>query len=95
VKIGPGGIIGKLHKGGTFQIEHREVAPYHWQLTELHVHIVGRILFNFKTIGSEEDEFKTDFRISPAKTLQQAWEMMNPPATLVDSAPSRPAGKKH
>jgi hypothetical protein len=73
------GMIGKLHKGGTFQIEHREVAPHHWQLTELHVHIVGKILFNFKTIGSEEDEFKTDFRISPAKTLQQAWEIMNPP----------------
>lgn len=74
-----GGIIGKLHKGGTFQVEHREVAPNHWQLTELHVHIAGHILFNFKTIGSQEDEYKTDFKISPAKTLQQAWEILNPP----------------
>jgi len=74
-----GGIVGRLHKGGTFQVEHREVAPHHWQLVELHVHIAGHILFNFKTIGSQEDEFKTDFKLSPAKNLQQAWEILNPP----------------
>jgi len=80
------GIIGRLHKGGTFQVEHREVAPHHWQLTDLHVHIVGRILFNFKTIGSQEDETKTDFKPSPAQTLQQAWEIMNPPPAKTASA---------
>jgi len=80
VKIGPAGIIGRLHKGGTFQVEHREVAPHHWQLTELHVHISGHILFNFKTIGSQEDEIKTDFRISPAQNFQQAWAILNSPA---------------
>jgi hypothetical protein len=81
VKIGLFGLalVGKLHKGGTFQVEHREVAPHHWQLTELHVHIAGHILFNFKTIGSQEDETKTDFKLSPARTLQQAWEIVNPP----------------
>jgi len=72
------GVIGKLHKGGTFQVEHREVSPHHWQLTELHVHIAGHILFNFKTIGSQEDEIKTDFKLSPAKNLQQAWDILNP-----------------
>ncbi len=71
-----GGLVGRLHKGGTFQVEHREVAPHHWQLTELHVHIVGKILFNFKTIGSQEDELKTDFKVSPAKDFQQAWEIL-------------------
>jgi hypothetical protein len=74
-----GGIIGKLQKGGTFQVEHREVAPHHWQLTELHVHIVGHILFNFKTIGSQEDEVKTDFKISPAQNFQQAYDILYPP----------------
>jgi hypothetical protein len=72
-----GGLIGSLHKGGTFQVEHREVAPHHWQLTELHVHITGHILFNFKTIGSQEDELKTDFKISPAQNFQQAWEILS------------------
>ena len=71
-----GGLVGRLHKGGTFQAEHREVAPHHWQLTELHVHIVGHILFNFKTIGSQEDELKTEFKISPAKDFEQAWEIL-------------------
>jgi hypothetical protein len=72
-----GGIIGRLHKGGTFQVEHREVAPHHWQLTELHVHISGRILFNFKTIGSQEDEVKTDFKVSPAQNFQQAYDIIS------------------
>jgi hypothetical protein len=79
------GLIGRLQKGGTFQVDHREVTPHHWQLSELHVHIVGHILFNFKTIGSQEDEVKTDYKVSSARTLQQAWEMMNSPA--------EPAGK--
>ncbi len=71
-----GGLVGRLHKGGTFQLEHREVAPHHWQLTELHVHIIGHILFNFKTIGSQEDELKTEFKVSPAKDFEQAWEIL-------------------
>lgn len=71
-----GGLVGRLHKGGTFQVEHREVAPHHWQLTELHVHIAGKILFNFKTIGSQEDEVKTEYKVSPAKDFQQAWEIL-------------------
>jgi hypothetical protein len=77
VKIGPFAVVGRLHKGGTFQVEHREVAPHHWQLTELHVHIVGHILFNFKTIGSQEDEVKTDFKLSPAKNFHEAYEIIN------------------
>ena len=85
-----GGLIGRLHRGGTFQVEHREVAPHHWQLTELHVHIVGHILFNFKTIGSQEDELKSEFKISTAQTLQQAYDIMNQPnvTLLVPSAKS-------
>ena len=68
-----GGMLGGLHKGGTFQVERREVAPHHWQVTELHVHIGGKVFF--ATIGSQEDEWKTDFRPSRAQTLQQAWDI--------------------
>ena len=70
VKIGFG-VLGRLKQGGTFQIDRREVAPGHWQVVESHVHIIGHALF-FKTIGSQEDEVKTDFHISPAATLSQA-----------------------
>ena len=74
VKIGFG-ILGKLNQGGTFQIERREVAPGSWQITETHVHIGGHALL-FKTIGQHEDEVKTEWKPSPAKTLQEAEEYL-------------------
>ena len=69
------GILGGLHRGGTFQVERREVSPHHWQVTELHVHIAGKVFF--ATIGSQEDETMTDFKPSPAKDLQEAYEIAN------------------
>jgi hypothetical protein len=76
VKFGYG-IFGRLRKGGTFQVERREVVPHHWQVVESHVHIVGHALF-FKTIGSEEDETRSEFKPSPALTLQQAYAILEP-----------------
>jgi hypothetical protein len=69
------GILGRLRKGGSFDVERREVAPHHWQITESHIHISGRALF-FKSIGDQEDEVKTDFHPSPAQTLQQAQQIL-------------------
>ena len=69
------GIGGRLRQGGGFQVERREVAPHHWQVVETHTDIQGKALF-FKSIGSKEDEVRTDFRISPAKDLQQANEIL-------------------
>lgn len=69
------GILGRLHGGGTFRVERREVAPRLWQITETHVHIQGRALF-FKNIGQEQDEVQTEFAEVPAgTTLEQAAEM--------------------
>jgi hypothetical protein len=88
-----GGVFGGLHKGGTFDVERREVAPHHWQVTELHVHITGKVFF--ATIGSQEDEWKTEFKPSPAQTLEQAWEIATAPTTSNKTAASlgRPQGK--
>ena len=74
VRIGFG-ILGKLDKGGTFNVERREIAPGHWQITETHVHIGGRAML-FKSIGQQEDETKTDFRPSTAANLQIAEEQI-------------------
>lgn len=74
VKIGLG-LLGKLNEGGTFQIERREVAPGRWQITETHVHIGGHALL-FKTIGQQEDDVKTEWKPSPARTLQEAEEYL-------------------
>ncbi len=65
------GLFGKIDKGGTFNVERRELAPGKWQITETHVHIGGRALL-FKTIGQQEDEVKADWRISTIPDLQAA-----------------------
>jgi hypothetical protein len=69
------GLFGRLHEGGTFRVERREVAPSLWQIVETHVHIEGKALF-FKTIGEQQDEVQTEFTQVPAgTTLEQAAEM--------------------
>jgi len=75
VKIGFG-LLGRLKAGGTFSVERREVAPGHWQITASHVHIDGKALL-FKSIGEQEDETKTDFKVSPSETLEQAALVLN------------------
>ena len=74
VRIGFG-ILGKLSKGGTFDVERRQIAPGHWQIDETHVHIGGHALF-FKSIGTQEDETKTEFRPSTAPDLKTAEEQI-------------------
>lgn len=65
------GILGKLNRGGTFDVERREIIPGHWQITETHVHIGGHALL-FKTIGQQEDDVKIDWKPSTAHTLAEA-----------------------
>jgi hypothetical protein len=69
------GLVGRLYKGGTFDIERREVGPGLWEITETHVHIGGHVLF-FKTIGQQEDEVKTDWKPSPAQSLKEAEQIL-------------------
>ncbi len=70
------GLLGKLHQGGTFNVERRELMPGLWQITETHVHIDGRALL-FKTIGQQQDEINSDFtRVPDATTLEQALTML-------------------
>jgi hypothetical protein len=69
------GLLGRLHEGGTFRVERRQVVPDLWQITETHVHIEGKALF-FKNIGQQQDEVQTDFTQVPGgTTLEQAVEM--------------------
>jgi hypothetical protein len=69
VNIGFG--LVRMYKGGTFDIERRQVGGGHWQITDTHVHIGGHALF-FKSIGTQEDEEKTEWKPSPAETLVDA-----------------------
>jgi hypothetical protein len=70
------GILGKLNRGGTFDVERRMVGDGRWQITETHVHIGGHALL-FHTIGQQEDDVKTDWKPSTAHTLQEAAQQLN------------------
>lgn len=70
------GLLGKLYKGGTFDIERREVGSGYWEITETHVHIGGHVLF-FKTIGQQQDEVKSDWKPSPAQNLAEAERILS------------------
>ena len=72
------GLFGSLKKGGTFEVQRREVLPGHWQITESHVHLTGKALF-FKTIGDQEDEQRGDFKLSPARNLEDAGKLLPNP----------------
>ena len=70
------GLLARIKAGSTFDIERKEVAPGYWQISETHVHISGHALF-FKTIGTQEDEMKSDFTLVPlGTTLEQAVGML-------------------
>ena len=70
------GLFARLKAGSTFDIERKEVAPGYWQIAQTHVHITGHALF-FKTIGTQEDEVKSDFSQVPSgTTLEQAVGML-------------------
>jgi hypothetical protein len=75
VKFGYG-LLGRMRKGGTFDVERREIAPRVWEITESHVHIDGKVLL-FKSIGEQDDEVKSEFRQVPGETtLEQAAVML-------------------
>jgi hypothetical protein len=74
------GFLARIKAGSTFDIERKEVAPGYWQIAQTHVHISGHALF-FKTIGTQEDELKSDFTLVPlGTTLEQAVGMLKGPA---------------
>ena len=77
VEFGWFGVLGKLYKGGTFDVERRDVGHGVWEITETHVHIHGHALI-FKTISEDQDEETSHYKPSPAGiTLQQAEKMLN------------------
>jgi hypothetical protein len=69
------GILGKLDRGGTFDVERRMVGDGRWQIAETRVHIGGRALL-FKNIGQQEDDIKTNWHPSPAHTLEEAAQIL-------------------
>jgi hypothetical protein len=80
VKFG-GGFLGHLDPGGTFLVKQHDVGKGHWEVTQLDVHMNGRILF-FKSINVKQREARSSFEpISSDLTLHQGAELLERDAT--------------
>jgi hypothetical protein len=76
VKFG-GGLLGRLDKGGKFEVRQAQVAPGQWKMTLLVVDMKGKALL-FKTIGVQEMEKHSDFhRVPDDLTLAEAAGILN------------------
>jgi hypothetical protein len=70
------GLLGKLQKGGTFEIERQQIAPRIWSITATHIHIQGHALI-FKSISEEQDEVTSHYHRTPASlSLADAAKML-------------------
>jgi hypothetical protein len=55
------GLLGRVEKGGTFQIEREQVAENRWKTSLLEVHISGRVVL-FKAISKDQREVRSNFQ---------------------------------
>lgn len=69
------GILGKLKKGGTFELDRAEFAPTHWKTTLTDVHLSGRALF-FKSISEQQREVDRDYKPVPRLNAVQAAKLL-------------------
>ena len=66
------GLLGRIEKGGTFQIEREQVGDDRWKTSLLDVHISGRVVF-FKAISKDQRESRSAFQpVSSNTTVQNA-----------------------
>jgi hypothetical protein len=73
------GLLGRLDKGGTFNMERFEATPGNWKTRVLEVHITGYVIL-LKSISKDQMEVRSDFhQVSANLTLEQAESLLNQP----------------
>jgi hypothetical protein len=55
------GFLGRVEKGGTFQLERKQVAENRWKTSVLDIHISGRVVL-FKAISKDQREVRSNFQ---------------------------------
>jgi hypothetical protein len=81
VKFG-GGFLGHLDPGGTFDVKESEVAAGCWKLSQLDVHMTGRVLL-LRTISEQHNESRSEFNRMPDNlTLAQAADLLQKTQTI-------------
>ena len=71
-----GGLLGHLEKGGQFAVKRAEIAPGHWEVTEMAVNMRGKALL-FKTISVQQRELHRNFdRVPDDLTISDAASLL-------------------
>jgi hypothetical protein len=71
------GILGRIEKGGKFQIQRERVSENRWKTSVVDVHVSGHIIF-FKNISKDQHEVRTAFKpMSPKTSVQDAVTLLN------------------
>jgi hypothetical protein len=87
------GILGRLSKGGIYEIHQTQLAPGKWRITSLNVDMKGRILLldSFRFIRRETD---TSLRPTPASMTYQAavTALLAAPESTAKDKPAGPPG---
>ena len=70
------GILARLYKGGTFNVNMREVGPGHWDMTSLDVNMAGHAVL-FKNIAVKQHQTQSEFRRVPDNiTIAEAYQLL-------------------
>jgi hypothetical protein len=70
------GLLGRVDKGGTFEIHRQQVSQEHWKTNLADVHISGRMVL-FKSIAKDEHEVRSNFQpVSNDLNLKQAIDLL-------------------
>ena len=80
-----GGVLGRLDKGGKFEVRQIEVSPGHWEMIALTLDMKGKALL-FKAVGVYESENHSDFqRVPDWLTLAEAAAILNKQIVVADN----------
>jgi len=70
------GLLGRIEKGGTFEIARIQVSSSHWKTSLVDIHVSGRMLL-FKTISKQQHETRSAFEsVAQDLDLKQAEELL-------------------
>jgi hypothetical protein len=90
------GILARLNKGGTFNVNLREVGPGHWDMVSLDVNMSGHAVL-FKNIAVQQHQTQGEFRRVPDDlTMAQGYELLekNGAAVSANNQPTQPPPQK-
>ena len=70
------GLLGRLYRGGWFQLERTRVSATDWKTERLEVHMSGRAML-FKTVARETSEVRGGFEpVPPRMSLEQGMRVL-------------------